>query len=508
MSTLEQMANAEMATSETPQQVIRRLAGLSTLEYELCRDEEAGKLGARVSVLDTEVKAERDVSQNNTDMFAVIDPWHLPVNGAELLSDIAATVRRFIVCKPETVTATALWSVFTWLIDSAQIAPLVVITAPEKRCGKSTALALINKLVCRPLSASNISPAAVFRVIEAHSPTLLIDEVDSFLKDNEELRGVINSGHTRDAAYVIRTVGDSHEPTRFSTWGCKALSGIGNVPETIADRAIMLELRRKLPTETVERLRHADHSIFTELTRKALRFSTDAASEIKRARPLLPDALNDRAQDNWEPLLAIADFAGGDWPQLARQAALKISGTEHETISLTSELLSDIREIFDAQQLDRISTAQLISELTTDDLKPWATYNRGKPLSPRQLAKRLEEYEIKSRTIRVYANTCKGFYRDQFSDAFERYLSVVLPDKPVTASQPFKTSEIGLPDIFEHPSHAVTGHMPANSAASFLVTDKSDCDGDPFLSVTRKPYVNSLCDVVTDKSDNAGDITL
>ncbi len=196
------------------------------------------------------------------------------------------------------------------VIDNVQVAPLAVITAPEMRCGKSQLLNLIGRLSHRPLVASNISPAAMFRVIEAHSPTLLIDEADTFFKENEELRGIVNSGHTRQAAYIIRTVGDNHEPKQFSTWGAKAISGIGTLAETIRDRAIILEMRRKLPNESIERLRHAEGGVFECLASKLARFAQDAGVSIERALPTLPEALNDRAQDNWEPLLAIADYAG------------------------------------------------------------------------------------------------------------------------------------------------------------------------------------------------------
>jgi putative DNA primase/helicase len=182
-------------------------------------------------VLDAEVKKASQValSQDKDTMFRIVEVWPEPVNGAALLDELVAVIHRFIICDRDTAIATALWCVMTWLIDRFQVAPLAIITAPEKRCGKSQLLSLIGRLSNRPLVASNISPSAVFRVIEAHRPTLLIDEADTFMRDNEELRGVINSGHTRQAAYVVRCVGDEHEPVQFSTWGAKALSGIGHL---------------------------------------------------------------------------------------------------------------------------------------------------------------------------------------------------------------------------------------------------------------------------------------
>ncbi len=318
--------NAAAPVEETISEAVARLSALPPLEYEKVRKAEAEKLGIdRVTVLDKEVENARRPAQTENspaEMFPSIEPYSETVDGAALLEEIAETIRRFIVCDPETVTAATLWIVFTWLIDRVQVAPLAVITAPEKRCGKSQLLDLIGRLSRRPLVASNISPAAIFRVIEAHAPTLLIDEADAFLKDNEEARGILNSGHTRQSAYVIRVVGEDHIPTQFSTWGAKAISGIGVLADTLMDRAVVLELRRKLPHENVERLRHADPADFQRLTSMLARYSEDTGRMTETARPLLPDSLNDRAQDNWEPLLAIADNAGSDWPRLAREAAL------------------------------------------------------------------------------------------------------------------------------------------------------------------------------------------
>lgn len=357
-----------------------------------------------------------------TGMFREVEPWPEPVNGCELLDVIESTIARFIICCLHTRRAIALWIAFTWFINHVQVAPLAVITAPEKRCGKSQLLDLIGRLSQRPLAASSISPAAVYRVIEAHAPTLLIDEADAFLRGNEEMRGILNSGHTKASAYVVRSVGADHEPTKFSTWGAKVLCGIGALADTLMDRGVILELRRKLPTESIERLRHVEEGLFEDLTRKLARFSLDNASAVKASRPCLPDALHDRAQDNWEPLLAIADVVGGDWPAKARSAALLISVKDDSTLSGGSELLGDIKAAFEADHAVRFSTATLLERLVNEPLGPWATYNRGKPLSPRQLAKKLKDYNILVRKIRIGGQPLQGYERSQFEDAWSRYL--------------------------------------------------------------------------------------
>jgi putative DNA primase/helicase len=411
--------------------LVTRLAALPPLEYDQVRVKEATSAGVRVSTLDEAVQAarkKRQTEDGKRDMFPAVDPWPEPVEVAALFDELVTTIGRFIVCEPEMKVAATLWVAATWTVHVAQVAPIAFITAPEKRCGKSQLLDLIGRVCYRPLVASNISPAAVFRVIEAVTPTLLLDEADAFLRENEELRGVINSGHTRQSAYVIRTVGDDHEPTQFSTWGFKAIAGIGSQAGTIMDRSIVLKLRRKLPSEKTDRLRHAPTDLFPCLASKLARFAEDCAFTLRASRPALPDELNDRAQDNWEPLLAVADLAGPEWSQRARRAALIVSGAEQDAPSTSTELLSDIKEAFEqagqAHPDGLLWTTDLLKILVSDESAPWATYHRGQPMTPRQLAKRLDEYGIKSANHKRPGSGVvkKGYRWSQFEDAFARYI--------------------------------------------------------------------------------------
>ena len=214
-----------------------------------------------------------------------------------------------------------LWIASTWFVGIARVAPLLNVKSPQLRCGKSTLLALIGRLVPHPLLASNVTPAALFRTFEKCCPTLIIDEVDSFFSENGELRGIINSGHSRDTAFVVRTVGDDHEPRRFSTWGFKAIAGIGSRAATIEDRSITIELARKLPNEKVDRLRYSDPAEFEATARQLARWAIDYKAAIA-ARPAMPDSVTDRQADNWEGLFSIAAIAGGAWPRKALEAAL------------------------------------------------------------------------------------------------------------------------------------------------------------------------------------------
>ncbi|EQD26470.1 phiRv2 prophage protein, partial [mine drainage metagenome] len=321
--------DATLPTAEQTAQRIAELARLSLVDYDRARPEAALELGVRASTLDDQVGAKRkklDQGEGDGPMFDDPAAWPHPVAGGALLSEIASNFSRFVIADAATIDAAALWAVHTYLLGVLTVSPIAHISSPEKRCGKTVLLSAMGKLAFRPLQAANISPAATFRAVEKWHPTLLIDEADSFLRDNEPLRGILNSGHMRDSAFVIRCDGDDFEPTRFSTWGAKAIAGIGRMADTLEDRAIPLRMRRKLPGEKVLSLRRAAPETFTQLRAQIIRWSGDNAQRVGRTEPAQIAGLHDRAQDNFEPLLAIAEAAGGEWPQRARDAALALCG--------------------------------------------------------------------------------------------------------------------------------------------------------------------------------------
>lgn len=457
---------------------VKRLSGLSDLAYDQVRKAESKALDIRVAILDAAVRNARSGNGNVELPFPEVTPWPGSVNPPQLLTEIASTVQRFIICNKEVSHAVTLWIAMTWFIDVIQVAPLAIITAPEKRCGKTLLLSLLGRLVARPITASNISPAALFRSIDAWKPTLLIDEADAFMKENEELRGLLNSGHTRDSAYVIRTVGDNFTPTKFNTWGAKALAGIGHVADTLMDRAVLLELRRKLPKENVERIRHAESGLFDDIRAKLARFAEDYREKVRQARPPLPPNLNDRAQDNWEPLFAIAMTAGPEWLQIGTIAALKISSGESALKTIGTELLSDIQEIFETKQTDRLSTSDLIQALCADDEKPWLTYNKGSRITPKQIARKLKSYGIQSKTIRMRYETAKGYERGQFEDAFYRYAPY--PENSRNTSQQLPTNDLAVTDTEDYPSRY--GYEKVTK--EYLSVENTETVTDTYLHVT------------------------
>jgi len=470
--------SADALTNQSYEDAIKRLAKLKKFQYDQARKEEAKKLKVQIKTLDADVKAARKESNQEDPPFTDIEPYSEPIDPAQLLDDITDTILRFIVMDKYQAQLAALWVCACWFLDVIYTAAIALINAPERACGKTQLLTVLRRLAPRSAQASGISQSVLFRMIEAYQPTLFIDEIETVLKDNDELRGLINAGHTRDSAYVWRSVanGDDFVPTRFKVWGMKAICGINAIKlaETITSRSIIFELRRKKEDEKVQRLREAEPDLFSTLSAKLARFAEDYSQQVREARPTLPEALSDRDQDNFEPLLAIAGVAGGHWPDTAFKAALRLSGATLSAQSTASELLADIQKVFEEKEIDKIGTKDLIDALISDEEKSWATYNRGKPISPRQVSNRLEGYGIKSKTVRTGNVTVKGFEISQFEDAFSRYL----------ANSPNKRSQ-------------GNNSLKANNGADLGVTFTENHKVTQTQKVTPEPAPVLDCDVVT-----------
>lgn len=407
---------------------IKQLARLNKIEYDRERLTQAKMLGIRPSTLDGLVKNENASAKQDDGPFSNTEPSHESVNPKQLLDEITNLIQLFIVLDTPQAKVTALWIAASWFVDVIHCAPILLINAPEKACGKTQLLTVIGRLVPRSVQASGISPSVLFRMVEKYQPTLLIDEIETVLKDNEELRGLINAGHTRDSAFIWRSVaqGDDFEPKRFSVWGMKAIAGINSVKlaETVTSRSIVVHLRRKTNDETVQRLRNAEEGLFESLKSKLARFQNDYSISIRKIKPELPNWLSDRDQDNFEPLLQIATIAGTSWLEDTYKCAKELTANSEDNKSVGNELLRDIKEILEIKSWIKISLADLLSELCSDDERAWSTYNRGNSITPRQLSKKLSDYGISTKTIRTNdSKTAKGYESEQFIDAFERYLS-------------------------------------------------------------------------------------
>ena len=422
------------------EQTLQDLAKLSPMDYDRQREATAKTLGVRVATLDAEVESRRPVTAKPNGNGAAIllpdvEPWPSPVDGEALLDAICNLFIRYLILPCGAAVALALWVIHTYTFDTADCSPYLLITSAEKRSAKTLVLEILSAIVRKALAASNVTASVLFRTIERFEPTLLIDEADSFVLANEELRGVLNSGHRRGTAFVLRSVGDDHEPKRFSTWCPKAIAAIGKLPDTIEDRSIRISMKRKGRGEKVQRMRYRNlEAEAADLKRQATRWAADHMEALRLADPPAPEALNDRAADCWRPLLAIADRAGGAWPERARQSALQLSGSTVDD-SIGVQLLSDIQDIFVQSATDKVASETIVEELAKLEGRPWGEWGKSqKPMSKNQLARVLHRYEIQTKKVRLGSKTAQGYDLEQFSDAFSRYLTLQTgtPEQPTT----------------------------------------------------------------------------
>jgi hypothetical protein len=306
--------------------------------------------------------------------------------------------------------------VHAWALDCFRCSPIAALVSPTKRCGKTRVLAILKWLAPRSELAGSISAAALFRYIEQERPTLLIDEFD-LGGDDEELRRILNSSHKRAGARVVRCEGEDNRPRSFSTWAPKAVATIARLADTLRDRSIVIEMRRKTAAEEIERWNEDDTEELTALRRKLLRWTEDQTETLERAFPDAPAGLDDRAADNWRPLLAIAEAAGGGWPVHAREVALGLSGEREDEDPLV-RLLADVRAIFSGMpNADWIGSAPLADRLGT--LDHWSEWSRGKQITPAAIARLL-------RKAGIHPNRSSGtggrYLKAAFEDAWTRYL--------------------------------------------------------------------------------------
>jgi len=359
------------------------------------------------------------------------------LDGAQLLDDIDAFLSRFVVYpSAHERTAHTLWIAHTWLMDCWESTPRIAFLSPEPGSGKSRALEVTEPLVPRPVHAVNTTPAYLFRKVsdEAGPPTILYDEIDTVFgpkaKDNEDIRGMLNAGHRKGATAgrcVVR--GKVVETEELPAYCAVALAGLDDLPDTIMTRSIVVRMRRRAPSERVEpwrlRINGPDASALHD---RLLEWSQWIAPQIDGTWPDMPDGIEDRNADVWEALLAVADAAGGDWPERARVTAVTVvTASSGHTGSLGVQLLADLRQVFADAGTDRLPTEKILEALHEMDESPWADM-RGKPLDARGLSRRLSKYgnadgaPIKPTPQRVADAVFKGYSTAALSDAWDRYL--------------------------------------------------------------------------------------
>lgn len=350
------------------------------------------------------------------------------VDGAAILDAVHAALTRYVVLpSPEAADGVTLWIAATHAQPAWAHAPRLVIRAPEKQCGKSRLLDIVEAISHDPLITVNASPAAVYRAIGVGDPpTLLVDEADTIFgphaDGNEDLRGLLNAGHQRNRPAIRWNAADMRVE-KIPTFAMAALAGIGAMPDTIEDRAVVIRMRRRAPSEEVAPYRHRrDGPPLRHLAERLNTWLRANLRTLERATPVMP--VEDRAADTWEPLVAVAELAGGDWPDRARRACEVLTAERNGTTPPSDKirLLMDCRTAF--RGAEAIPTSVLLERLKADPEAPWATYGKdGSGLTSRKLAELLNPYEIAPDNHRFGAphGRVKGYLRADFLDAWQRY---------------------------------------------------------------------------------------
>ncbi|GGY11549.1 DUF3631 domain-containing protein [Streptomyces anandii] len=399
-----------------------------------------------------------------------------PINGAALLNEVEAFHRRFNVFPTEAAyVAVTLWDAHAHLLDCFDSTPRLAFLSPEPGSGKSRALEIVETLTPRAEATVNASPNALFRLVDAAEgrPTLLFDEIDTVFGpkagDNEPVRGFLNSGYRRIGT-MLRCVGDGANQSvqRFSSFCAVAMAGLGSLPDTILTRSVIIRMRKRAPNEKIEPYRQRINERQGHALRDRLAQWADSVREqVTDAWPELPEGVTDRPADVWEPLLAVADAAGDDWPTRARAACLELVNAAHDNdeASLGVRLLTDLRDkVFCGA--DRMPTAVILEMLLDLDDAPWGDVD-DKPLNSRMLAKLLSQYvtpankPIKPRGIRTPSGFPKGYYAEDLTDAWTRYCPPP-PGKSATSATSATPQVSGGEPVAD--TATVIRHTPAEAA--------------------------------------------
>lgn len=406
---------------------------------------------------------------------------------APLLNEVHALLTEYVAFPSDaTADAVTLWAMHAHAVEAFESTPRLALLSPEKQAGKTRTLEMLDLLCPSPMHGVNVTSAALFRAVAAKRVTVLLDEADTYFgarnrAEHEELRALINAGHRRGAvAYRVVGEGTGMAVKEFPAFAAVALAGIGELPLTILDRAIVIRMRRRAPDERVTpfRLRKVKPRA-AALRERMAAWAQSAAEELALAEPDMPHGITDRPADVWEALIAIADAAEGDWPERARAAAVELEAIRQEaTPSRGVVLLADIRSTFEQSGADRLSSEELCSRLAALVEAPWGDL-RGRPIDARGLAGRLRPYAIRPRTIRVGDVTPRGYLATDFADSWARYL----PHPPqsatsatsatrATVSEPLSSDVADVADVAEVEARsatvAATGPQQAEQVPSMM----------------------------------------
>jgi hypothetical protein len=433
----EEFVEAALSEAEIDAEIIK-LAALPIGVYESSRVAAAKRLRMRASILDQLVSAKRTKPKEEGEINFLphwnVEPWQDPVDGGALLQDLRNHFKRYVVLPKQADVVLALWVLHTWVFDCFDITPYLAITSPTKRCGKTVLMTMLYWLCRRAKKNDHMSKASIYRSVETEQSTLILDEVGWVLDLKDERQGILCGGfELLGHVEICEGEGANIVVRRYRTFGPKAFGLIGKLTPTLMDRSIEILMQRKTKQDKVERLRRGDNAAHVELRQRQLRWASDNRQALSAVTPKLPDGLNDREFDIWEPLFAIAEHVGGEWPKLAHEAAIALSGGDNATEEKGIELLSNISVEAGRVAKDgfsAVTTKTLLAALNGNPEWSWATYNfksSDKVLTERQLANLLKPFKVfsdKVQTSETGLAQARGYRLKDFEEAFERYLDV------------------------------------------------------------------------------------
>jgi hypothetical protein len=437
---------------ENPAEAIGRLARMGVVEYEAARASEAKRLKMRASVLDREVekvRAKNGTAASGAAPKAEPPKWAEPaaiadgpVDSAQLLADLIGAIRQFVAIDQSAALITALWSLFTWSFEYiGDTNPFLRVFSPESSCGKSTLLKALKYITRAGWHVSRLSPSAFVRTLGRERRTLLLDETDAALHDNEPMRNLLDSASDPDTSTVSFSVksGDDWNPIELNCYVPICLVSIGFLRgmQTVERRSIHLRMKRatrpELKALTKSRRRNLK-AILEPLAARAARWALDNGAALAALNPEVPAVLDGRESDNWEPILRVADLCGAGVEARAAAIAAAGAGSEAGTESLNLMLLADIKTVFDAEGVDRLPSQSICERLTAIEERPLAELGRTRrPITPNRLARLLSGFAIVPHSIRLPDGpTPKGYQIEDFRDAWSRYLpDVKVSDPPI-----------------------------------------------------------------------------
>jgi hypothetical protein len=381
------------------------------LRAQLCK-QLAGPLGVSVATLEEETSLAAEIAPEKMGRFEeTIESWPDPVVGADLFQEIFGEVQRFVYVDDRDYVVACLWISLAYVWDLFYKLPILRLKSPVKGCGKSTLLDVLEVLAVKPLLTVSVTPAGLYRLIERYHPCVLIDEADSYGKEDDNLRNIVNGGYERGRP-AIRVNKETLEPEFFDTFGCKVLASIGSLHETIEDRSVIIDMKRKPQDIKLAELCDVDHNRFVELRRKIQRWADDNRETIKSTKVARPEALADRAWNKWRPLLTIAKVAGGTWFDMCLAAAIAISCESDEELSIVTEILSRIRTLFRVQDVEFLGSDFIIAELNSDKEAPWADWSKGdvKGITTKKLSTYLKRFRSKSDRPQIDNKRVHGYW--------------------------------------------------------------------------------------------------